>query len=95
MPKLVSIKKSEKGDKKLVATFKEDGRERRVHFGARGMDDYTLTKDKEQRSRYRKRHAKDLIGDPTKAGYLSYHVLWGDSTSREKNISEYKKKFKL
>ena len=95
MPKLVSIEKSEKPDKKLVATFKEDGRERRVHFGARGMDDYTLTKDKEQRSRYRKRHAKDLKGDPTKAGYLSYHVLWGDSTSREKNISEYKKKFKL
>ena len=95
MPKLLSIKKSEKPDKKLVATFKEDGRERRVHFGARGMDDYTLTKDKEQRSRYRARHAKDLKGDPTKAGYLSYHVLWGDSTSREKNIEEYKKRFKL
>jgi hypothetical protein len=58
------------------------------------MDDYTLTKDKEQRARYRSRHKKDLkTGDPTKAGYLSYYILWGDSTSVRTNISSYKKRF--
>ena len=52
--------------------------------------------DKEQRARYRKRHAKDLdTNDPTKAGYLSYYVLWGDSTSVKTNISHYKNKFNL
>jgi hypothetical protein len=94
--KLLSITESVKPDKKLTAVFDNDGRKRTVHFGAKGMDDYTLTKNKEQRDRYRTRHAKDLkSNDPTKAGYLSYYILWGDSTSRAKNISEYKKRFNL
>jgi len=96
--KLVSITVSEKPDKKLKATFlnEETNRKKTVHFGAFGMDDFTISHDKEQRERYRTRHAKDLTtGDPTRAGYLSYHVLWGDSTSRAKNISDYKKKFNL
>jgi hypothetical protein len=94
--KLISITDSPKADKKLMAIFDNDGRKKTVHFGAKGMDDYTLTKDKEQRERYRTRHAKDLkTGDPTRSGFLSFYVLWGDSTSRAKNISDYKKKFNL
>jgi ABC-type sulfate transport system substrate-binding protein len=94
--KLISISDSPKIDKKLMAVFDNDGRKKTTHFGAKGMDDYTLTKDKEQRERYRTRHKKDLeTGDPTKAGFLSYYILWGDSTSRQKNISDYKKKFNL
>ena len=94
--KLISITDSPKADKKLMAVFDNDGRKKTVHFGARGADDYTLTKDKEQRERYRTRHAKDLkTGDPSKAGFLSYYILWGDSTSRAKNIADYKKKFNL
>jgi hypothetical protein len=95
--KLLSITKSSKPDKKLVAKFETDGgRTKSVHFGAAGMDDYTKTKDVEQRARYRQRHAKDLTtGDPSKAGYLSYYVLWGNSTSMKTNIAAYKKKFNL
>jgi len=94
--KLLSITESVKPDKKLTAVFDNDGRKKTTHFGAKGMDDYTITKDKAQRDRYRTRHAKDLkSNDPTKAGYLSYYILWGDSTSRAKNISEYKKRFNL
>ena len=94
--KLISISDSPKTDKKLMAVFDNDGRKKTVHFGAKGMDDYTITKDKEQRERYRTRHDKDLdTHDPTRAGFLSYYILWGDSTSRAKNISEYKKQFNL
>tara|TARA_R100001443_G_scaffold111017_2_gene123502 strand:+ start:5548 stop:5838 length:291 start_codon:yes stop_codon:yes gene_type:complete len=95
--KLLSIKKSNKADKKLMAVFETDsGRTRTTHFGSKGMDDYTLTKDKEQRKRYRERHKKDLdTNDPTRAGYLSYYILWGDSTSRSENIKDYKKRFNL
>ena len=73
MVKLQSITESDKPDKKLKATFLQDnGRTKTTHFGAKGMDDYTKTHDKEQRDRYRTRHAKDLqTGDPTRAGYLS------------------------
>jgi len=93
----VVIKKSDKSGKKLMAVFTRDnGRTKTTHFGSAGMDDYTIKKDKEQRKRYRSRHKKDLsTGDYTRAGYLSYYILWGDSTSRKENISSYKRRFKL
>ena len=93
---LVKITKSNKQGKKMMAVFKNNksGREKTTHFGASGMDDYTKTKDKEQRKRYRTRHKKDLqTKDPTRAGFLSYYILWGDSTSIKENISNYKKRF--
>lgn len=97
MVKLISITQSPKADKKLVAKFETDaGRTKTIHFGAKGMDDYTKTHDKEQRERYRTRHKKDLqTKDPTRAGFLSYWILWGDSTSLQTNISAYKKMFSL
>jgi hypothetical protein len=93
--KLVSITRSDRPGKKLKAVFKDEktGRTKTTHFGASGMDDYTKTHDTEQRARYRKRHAKDLKGDPTRAGYLSYYILWGNSTSITANISAFKSRF--
>ena len=91
------VKKSDKAGKKLMAIFtKDNGRTKTTYFGASGMDDYTITKDKEQRARYRNRHKKDLnTKDPTRAGFLSYYILWGNSTSRQENIKNYKKRFNL
>ena len=96
--KLKGIIPSTKEGKKLMAVFinKATNRQKTTHFGAKGMSDYSIHKDKERRERYRKRHQKDLkTNDPTRAGYLSYYILWGDSTSRKKNISSYKKRFNL
>ena len=97
MVKLIKIIKSKNPKKKYTAIFKLDnGREKKTNFGASGMNDYTLTGDKEARERFRKRHKKDLkTNDPTRAGYLSYFILWGDSTSLKENIKNYVKKFKL
>ena len=91
------IKKSDKPGKKYVAVFTQDnGRIKKTYFGSAGMDDYTITKDKEQRKRYRQRHKKDLLTkDPTRAGYLSMFLLWGESTSLRENIKNYKKRFNL
>ena len=93
----MTVKPSTKSGKKLMATFvKDNGRTKTTHFGASGMDDYTITKNKEQRARYRQRHKKDLqTKDPTRAGFLSYYILWGESTSRQENIKNYKKRFNL
>ena len=95
--KLLSVSASDKPDKKLMAVFQQDnGRKKTTHFGASGMDDYTKTHDKEQRERYRSRHAKDLdTGDPTRAGLLSYYILWGNSTSLQTNIASYRRRFNL
>jgi hypothetical protein len=95
--KLDSVQPATNNKNKYTATFLQDsGRTKTTHFGAKGMDDYTITHDKEQRKRYRERHAKDLkTDDPTRAGYLSYYLLWGDSTNLQTNIASYKRKFNL
>ena len=78
---------------KWTAIF-DDGK--RTSFGHRDYEDYTQHHDKERRDRYRIRHEKDLrTGDPKRAGYLSYYLLWGDSTSLEKNLADYNKRFKI
>jgi hypothetical protein len=91
----VKITESNKPGKKMMAIFtRENGRSKTVHFGQAGAPDYTLTGDKKRRKAYRDRHRKDLnTGDPTRAGYLSYYILWGESKSRKVNISNYKKRF--
>ena len=93
--KLVSVTKSPKPEKKWRATFESDsGSVKHTDFGAAGMDDFTITKDKEQRERYRDRHEKDLeTNDPTRAGFLSYHLLWGQHPSLRKNLEEYRRRF--
>jgi len=94
--KLIKVEKVSDGKHKYQAIFDNDGRQKTTKFGASGMDDYTITKDTEQRDRYRKRHSKDLkTGDPTRAGFLSYYLLWGDSTSFQTNVASYKKRFGL
>jgi hypothetical protein len=91
--KLLRVVKSTNPNKKWDAIF-DDGT--RTPFGAAGMDDYTLTHDKAQRERYRARHAKDLEhGTPQSAGYLSYYILWGDSTDMKTNIRTFKNRFHL
>tara|TARA_R110000822_G_scaffold30765_1_gene89365 strand:+ start:108 stop:407 length:300 start_codon:yes stop_codon:yes gene_type:complete len=91
----VVIKKSTNPKKKLQATFSKsgEGRTRTTHFGASGMDDYTKTKDKEQKSRYISRHRqRENWNDPTSAGALSKWILW-NLPSRSASISSYKKRF--
>jgi hypothetical protein len=89
----MKLVKSTDGIHKWVAEF-DDGTQTR--FGAAGMDDYTLTGDKDARLRFRIRHKKDLrTRDPKRAGYLSYYLLWGDSTSLDENLAAYKRRFNL
>ena len=66
-----------------------------VHFGAKGMDDYTLHKDKDRRENYRARHASGKTAAPDTANALAYYLLWGDSTSLQENIKSFKKRYSL
>jgi hypothetical protein len=99
----VVIKKSTKPEKKLMAIFSspsqtkgKSARTKTIHFGSRGMDDYTKTKDKEQRQRYLTRHRRrENWKVPDTAGSLSRWILWGESTSRRDNISSFKRRFNL
>tara|TARA_R110000782_G_scaffold65507_1_gene133300 strand:- start:890 stop:1195 length:306 start_codon:yes stop_codon:yes gene_type:complete len=100
----MEIKPSTAKNKKFTAVFSHDKDGKRVkiktsQFGSKGMEDYTISKDKEQRSRYIKRHnprtTKENWNDYMSAGALSRWLLWGASTSLDTNIKKYKLKFKL
>lgn len=91
--KLLRVVVSPLKTKKYRAEF-DDGTH--TDFGAAGMSDYTQHHDRERRERYRARHKKDLdTKDPKRAGYLSYYILWGDSTSLTANIADYRRRFGL
>jgi hypothetical protein len=97
MPKVI-IGKATAKNKKLKAVFYDTkGKKvKTVQFGQLGADDYTKTRDKEQRSRYIERHRQRENWDSyMTAGSLSRWILWGDSTSLKTNISKYKRKFNL
>lgn len=94
--KLVKVMRSPKAGKKWRAVFRRDnGRELNRDFGDSSMEDFTQHHDTGRRANYRSRHSKDLKGDPTKPGYLSYYILWGESTSIQENIRSYKSRFGL
>jgi hypothetical protein len=95
-PTKVVIKKSTDPKKKLEAKFTLDnGRTKTVRFGSAGMEDYTKTKDVEQKARYLKRHRRrENWNDPVSAGALSRWILW-NLPSRRDSIQAYKKRFNL
>lgn len=95
--KLVSVKPATDGKHKYTAQFlKDNGRTKTTHFGARGMDDYTITGDRDRRMLYLMRHReRENWDDPTSAGSLSRYLLWGDSTSFSENLAAFKRRFNL
>ena len=94
--KLESITKATDGVHKLKATFvQDDGRKKTTSFGLKGASDYLIHGDLERRNRYRDRHEKDLeTNDPTRAGYLSFWILW-NLPSLAASVADYRKRFHL
>lgn len=101
---LVGIYKSTKPDKKMMAIFKNNvnGREKTVHFGAAGYQDYTLfykskglTEAEKHKKAYIARHQAHenfLASGCMTAGALSRWILW-NKTTIEASIKDYKNKF--
>ncbi len=99
----VVLKTSTKPEKKLMAIFSspsqnkgKSAKTKTIHFGSAGADDYTKTKDKEQRQRYLDRHRRrENWSVPDTAGSLSRWILWGPSPSKRPNIISFHKRFNL
>lgn len=93
--KLLKIVKSAKLDKKYDAYFKEEGTTKIISFGAAGMEDFTITRDKAQQARYIARHEKhEDWSSPMTAGALSRFVLWSAPTLAQ-GIANYRARFGL
>lgn len=94
---LLLLTKLKAGKKKFNAEFKiikPNGKVsiKNIKFGAKGMSDYTIHKDRERRDRYISRHKKDLrTNDPTRAGYLSMYLLW-NKPSFKTSLADYKRR---
>ena len=95
--KLLRVERTPNQSKAFRAIFKlDDDKEKRVTFGT--SSNYVLNPDKtnQDRENYLKRHkVRENWEDPLTAGSLSRWILWGESRNLNKNISTFKKKFKL
>lgn len=93
MKTIVYIKKSNKPGKKYMVRIDN----KTVHFGAKGMSDYTIHKDKERKNRYVKRHKSKenwkKSGIKT-AGFWSRWLLW-NKPSITASKSDIKKRFNV
>ena len=81
-----------------MAIFEQDnGKTKTTHFGDSSATDYLKSKDPERRARYLERHGRgrENWDDPTSAGSLSKHLLWGSTTVLAQNIRAFKSKFSL
>jgi hypothetical protein len=96
MVHLESVKPSDSAKKKLVAIFRlNNGKTRKVQFGAKGYSDYTKHKDKTRRQRYIDRHAaRENFNDPMTPGALSRWILWNKPTIAG-SVRDFKKRFGL
>lgn len=91
--KLINIIKSNKPEKKYMAIFMVDNKEKVVHFGSAGMSDYTIHKDDERKARYISRHQKNEDwNNPLTAGSLSRWILW-NKTTLQSSINDFKRRF--
>jgi len=76
MKKYYPYKSSDKPEKKYYIITDTN---KKVYFGQAGADDFTITKNEEQKQRYITRHKKNE--DWTKSGidtpgFWAYHYLW-------------------
>jgi hypothetical protein len=96
--KFLGITTSTNPDKKYMAKFEVDGRERTTHFGAKGMKDYTTHPKAIREARkkaYDARHrSSENWNDPTSAGALAKYILWNRSTISA-SIADYRRRFNL
>jgi len=97
----VSIKKSDKPEKKLMAIFrnKKTKKDKKVYFGSSANKDYTIysksdkVKAEKMKSAYIARHkVRENWNDPMSAGALSRYILWNLPTISA-SIKDYKKRF--
>jgi hypothetical protein len=99
--KLLSVKPSTKPEKKLMATFDVDGKEKVVHFGSSKNKDYTIymkedkAKAEKMKAAYLARHkVNENFNNPITAGALSRWILWNLPT-QSASIKDFKKQFNL
>lgn len=88
-----AIYTSKRQDKKYTVLLTENGKVKRVSFGAKGYEDYTIHHDDDRKNRYIQRHAhRENWNSPTTAGFWSRWLLWNQKTLKA-SAADITKKF--
>lgn len=90
---IIYLAKSNRSDKKYMVRVEN----KTVHFGARGMSDFTIHKDPERKQRYIARHKKRENWTKSgikSAGFWSLHLLW-NKPSLQASIKDIENKFNV
>lgn len=95
MIRVFTLYRSTNPNKKYDIYIPINGEVRKISFGDSRYEDYTIHKDIKRRDNYRARHRNDNINDPLSAGFWSWHILWGDTTSLDKNLKNTITKYRL
>lgn len=93
----VSIGKSTRQGKKMVAVFYDEAKKKikTTHFGASGYEDYTTHGEMQRKMNYIARHKdREDWNDYMSSGSLSRWILWNKPTLSE-SINDYINKFRL
>jgi len=100
----IKLSRSEKPDKKFkVIVELRSGVAKTIHFGAKGMSDYTINRDPERKRLYISRHkarfrrtgGEDWSKSGIKtAGFWSRWLLWNKPTLNE-SIQNIQNKFRV
>ena len=92
------LKRSNRKDKKFKITNPESP-DKWIHFGAKGLEDFTIHKDPERRrkwlkrmSRIKNKQGKLIIYQPTSPLFWSWQLLW-NKPSIEASATDIKKNF--
>ena len=76
-----TISESTQSAKKYMVVVDDGTHKKTIHFGARGMSDYTKHKDENRRKAYLSRHAKnENWNDYWTAGFWAKNLLWEKPT---------------
>lgn len=96
MADTVKISNSTNKDKKYMAVFYKDNKKiKTTHFGANGMEDYTIHKDILRKNKYINRHKKnESWNNPLTAGALSRWILW-EKPNLNDSLKYYSNKFNI
>jgi hypothetical protein len=93
LKEVIKLSRSEKPDKK----FKVNVGLKTIHFGAKGMSDYTINRDPERKRLYISRHKArenwSKSGIQT-AGFWSRWLLW-NKPSLDESILDIEKRFRV
>ena len=98
---LISVQKSDRPEKKLMAFFLINNKPKKVHFGLTGFKDFILyqKQGKEVADMHRRRYItrqqkRENWLDPTTAGCLSRYILW-EKPNLKSAIAFYRSKFRV